>query len=105
MKRGGKKLKVLAAVCLLACVAGAAAGQVDDRLTARRRVFPGIGPGLRALKRGADGRYYVLASPPVGLAIFDATGAKREMSIGAPPATEAAPASGHGVLVFGEDAD
>ena len=87
-------------------MAGTAAGQVDDRLTARRRVFPGIGPGLRALKRGADGRYYLLASPQVGLAIFDSTGTKREMTIGAPPtAMEAVPANGHAVLVFGEDAD
>jgi hypothetical protein len=105
MNWGGNKLKVFAAVCLLACIAGTAVGQVDDRLTARRRVFPGIGPGLRALKRGADGRYYVLASPQVGLAIFDATGAKREMTIGAPAATETGPANGHAVLVFGEDAD
>lgn len=95
-------LRIFAALCLWACMAGTAAGQVDDQLTARQRVFPGIGPGLRAVKRGADNRYYVLASPMVGLAVFDSTGARREMTIGAP---DAAPGKGHAVLVFGEDAD
>jgi hypothetical protein len=99
------KLKVFAALCVLACFSGTAAGQVDDQLTARQRMFSTIGPGLRAVKRGANGRYYVLASPQVGLAVFDAAGDKREMTIGAPPATGAAPENGHAVLVFGEDAD
>ncbi|GAC1622085.1 MAG: hypothetical protein NVS9B13_14460 [Candidatus Acidiferrum sp.] len=78
---------------------------MDDQLTARQRLFPAIGPGLRAVKRGPDGRYYVLASPMVGLAVFDAAGVKRERTIGAPSETEAVPGKGHAVLVFGEDAD
>ena len=82
---------------------------MDDRLTAKRRVFEGIGPGLRAVKRGADGRYYVLASPQVGLAVFDAGMVKREMTIGAPAPAPAPAERGasttRAVLVFGEDAD
>jgi len=107
-------LKVFAVLCLWACIAGSAAAQVDDQLTARHRVFPGIGPGLRAVKRGPDGRYYVLASPLVGLAIFDASGSKRELTIAAPSGSMAG-SSGAGslaalgserpVIVFGEDAD
>jgi hypothetical protein len=97
-------LKVFAVLCICACVAGSAAGQVDDQLTARHRVFTGIGPGLRAVKRGPDGRYYVLASV-LGLAIFDASASKREITIGAPAAVTAASPRDRAVLVFGEDAD
>jgi hypothetical protein len=92
----------LSAVCLL--VAGAlwaGASEIDDDLLASRRVFPSIGPGLRAVRRGANGNYYVLASPSPGLAIFDAKG--KEISvIGAPPVTNKASRS---AISFGEDCD
>ena len=41
----------VAGLCL-AGVLGAVASQVDDDLTARKRVFKPIGPGLRAIKPG-----------------------------------------------------
>jgi len=67
-------VKVLAVMCLLACTAGSAAGADEGELdlTARQRIFPAVGPGLRAVKRGADGRLYILASPSPGLLVFDA---------------------------------
>jgi len=50
------------------------ASDVDADLSAKYRVFPSIGPGLRALRHGSDGKYYLLASPNVGIAVFDASG-------------------------------
>ena len=67
-------VKIVAVLCLLGCLAGGALAQEEGELTAQRRVFPGIGPGLRAVKRGGDGRLYVLAWPSPGLVVFDATG-------------------------------
>jgi len=90
------------------CLSGsrriAAASQTDDDLTARRRVFAPIGPGLRAVKRGADGKYYLLASPGVGVAIFDAQG-KQLSVIGAPPPAPAAGKAVRPAIAFGEDCD
>jgi hypothetical protein len=100
----GTYLKILAVLCLCACFVGSAAAQVDDQLTARKRVFPGIGPGLRAVKRGADGRYYVLAST-LGLVVFDASSSKREITIGATAPAAVTGAAERPVLMFGEDAD
>src|ERR1700746_4195940 len=72
----GPIVRVLAAMCLLACSAGSAVAQDegDLDLSARQRVFPGVGPGLRTIKRGADGRLYILASPSPGLLVLDAQG-------------------------------
>jgi hypothetical protein len=89
-------------MCLVAC-AGAVA-QEESELTAKQRILPGIGPGLRTMKRGADGRYYVLASPAPGLMVFDGAG-KQLLSISEfPPATAGASKS-HSLLAFGEDCD
>jgi hypothetical protein len=38
--------------------------QEDPTLDATRRVFGYVGPGFRAVRRGPDGSYYVLAPPP-----------------------------------------
>lgn len=80
------------------CLAGvlyAVASPVDDQLTARRRVFKPIGPGLRAMKRGQDGKYYVLASPSVGVAVFDDK--ERQLTVIGAPARAG--------IAFGEDCD
>src|SRR5258708_7855707 len=71
-RKFGKFLAAAAATCVLAPGRASTASGVDDQLIARRRVFPSIGPGLRALRHGRDGQYYLLASPHVGLAVFDA---------------------------------
>lgn len=91
-------------LCLAAATLAATVAPVDDDLMALRRVFPSIGPGLRALHRGADGKYYVLASPNVGLAVFDSTG-KQLQVIGPPPSAPGADQAARSVLSFGEDCD
>jgi hypothetical protein len=103
-KRVGPIVKVLAVLCLLACAAGSAAAQDEGDLTARQRVFPGVGPGLRSVKRGADGRLYILASPSPGLLVFDAQG-KQVLSIGELPASDAGAKTGRALITFGEDCD
>src|SRR5712664_1365851 len=97
-------VKIVAVLCLLGCLAGSVPAQEEGELTAQRRVFPGIGPGLRTVKRGGDGRLYVLASPSPGLVVFDAAG-KQVLSI-----AELAPGSmtskgDHPLITFGEDCD
>src|SRR5713226_1893944 len=103
-KRVGPIVKVLAVMCLLACAAGSAAAQDEGDLIAKQRVFPRVGPGLRTVKRGADGRLYILASPSPGLLVFDAQG-KQVLSINELPATTAGAKAGHALITFGEDCD
>src|ERR1700746_2379661 len=102
----GPIVRVLAAMCLLACSAGSAVAQDegDLDLSARQRVFPAVGPGLRAVKRGADGRLYILASPSPGLLVFDAQG-KQVLSIKAPAASTTAEVKAARTIAFGEDCD
>jgi predicted DNA-binding WGR domain protein len=78
--------------------------QEEDELTAKQRVFPSVGPGLRAVKRGADGRLYILASPSPGLLVFDAQG-KQVVSIGELPGADASTKAGRALISFGEDCD
>src|ERR1700687_1024556 len=103
-KRVGPIVRVLAVMCLLACAAGSAAAQDEGDLTAKQRVFPGVGPGLRSVKRGADGRLYILASPSPGLLVFDAQG-KQVLSIGELPGADASAKTGLALITFGEDCD
>jgi hypothetical protein len=67
-------VRILAGLCLLTCLAGCAFGQEEGELTAKKRFLPGVGPGLRAVKRGADGYYYVLSAPGSSASVFDAAG-------------------------------
>src|SRR5712672_2220666 len=103
-KRVGPIVRVLAVMCLLSCAAASAAAQDESDLTAKQRVFPGVGPGLRALRRGTDGRLYILASPSPGLLVFDAQGKQvlsiNEIGVGSSPAGQ-----GRALLTFGEDCD
>jgi hypothetical protein len=96
----GLTLRILAALCLFACFAACASAQ-EDALTAKKRLVSEIGPGLRAMRLGADGRMYVLASPSPGLVVFDAQG-KQVLSVGAAPATAKA---ARPAITFGEDCD
>src|ERR1700730_16748970 len=57
-------------LCLLASTAGIASAQYEGELTARRRLFPDVGVGLRAIKGGDSDKTYVLSSQ--GLLVFDA---------------------------------
>src|ERR1700674_2272999 len=102
-KRLDIAVKYGAVLCLLACAAGCVLGQEEGELTAKRRLFPAIGPGLRTVKRGKEGGFYVLASPAPGLAVFDAAG-KQVLSVGA-PLPEAAGKAARSPMIFGEDCD
>src|SRR2546430_11344655 len=86
-KRAGPIVRVLAVMCLLVCAAGIAAAQDEGDLTARQRIFPGVGPGLRAVKRGGGGRLYILASPAPGLLVVDAPG-KQGLSLSELPGAD-----------------
>jgi hypothetical protein len=97
-------LAVAAVFLSVAAVLRGGASEIDDDLMASRRVFPNIGPGLRALRHGANGNYYVLASPSVGLAIYDAKG-KPLSVIGAPSPQPVTDKAGRSEIAFGEDCD
>jgi len=97
-------LKSFAVMCLLACAAASVFAQEESELTAGQRILPSVGPGLRAIKRGADGRLLVLASPSPGLLVFDAHG-KQVLSIGELPVAANGAKGGHALITFGEDCD
>jgi hypothetical protein len=102
-------LKTLAAMCLLLSVAGAGRAQIDADLVAKRRLFAPMGPGLKQIREGADGKIYVLASPSPGLVVFSPE-ARRLLTMreaaGLPEAALAeAKASGEILVEFGEDCD
>ena len=97
-------MKVLAVMCLLACAGASVVAQDEGDLTAKQRLFQGSGPGRRAIKQGADGRFYILASPSPGLAVFDAAH-KQVLSIGESPVSAGTGNANQALLVFGEDCD
>jgi hypothetical protein len=97
-------LQVVAVLLCLAAALWAVPSEIDDQLTARRRVFSSIGPGLRAVREASNGNYYVLASPSVGVAIFDSKG-KQLSVIGAPPEAPVTNKAGRSPIAFGEDCD
>lgn len=97
-------MRIVAVLCLLACAAGSALAQDEGDLSAKGRLFPSVGPGLRTLKRGADGRLYVLASPSPGLLVFDAQG-KQVLTIGELPTADAGAKTPQALIAFGEDCD
>ncbi len=94
-------MRIAAVLCLLTCAAGCAFAQAEGELTAKARLFPAIGPGLRAVKRGPDGRTYVLASPSPGLVVFDA----KDKQVFAVAASPVASKGKSPAIVFGEDCD
>jgi len=97
-------LTVAAAVLPIAGALWAGPSEVDDDLMASRRVFSAIGPGLRAVRHSANGNYYVLASPAVGVAIFDPKG--KQLSVIGAASVAPLPNKGERTPVaFGEDCD
>ena len=103
-RKFGFFLAATAATCVLAIALASTASDVDDDLMARRRVFPSIGPGLRALRHGRDGKYYLLASPNVGINVFDSK-EKLLTVVGEPPASSASDKNARPPIAFGEDFD
>src|SRR3974390_729145 len=87
------------------CVGGvfwARASEIDAELMAKRRVFKEVGPGLRAVRHNANGKYYALAS--VGVVVFDSQ-LKRLRFIGAPDEVPSGQKAPPGLIGFGEDCD
>jgi hypothetical protein len=87
----------------------ATTAQVDADLVAKRRLFAPVGPGLKQIREGSDGKIYVLASPSPGLVVYSPEARRlltlREAS-GIPEAALAeAKASGEVLVEFGEDFD
>lgn len=103
-------------VCLLAGLScGVSAKMLDAQeppqldiesqdLTAGRRVFTEVGPGLRAMREGPDGRLYLLVSPQPGILIFESN-FKPVMQIGAALSSLAGVKTRPAAIVFGEDFD
>jgi hypothetical protein len=71
---------------------------------ARRRLFSSVGPGLRAIKQGRDGNYYVLASPGASVAVFDPQG-KPLKKIPDYPASQGPASRDLRTIEFAEDMD
>lgn len=96
----------LAAVLLsLAAILWASpSSEVDEQFLAKSRLFPSIGPGLRAIRRGADGNYYALTSPAANVTVLDAKGTvvKRIPDF---PQTAGPASADLRTIQFGEDMD
>jgi hypothetical protein len=110
MRKGkGAVLRVTAVVCALLGVAACAQAQVDADLIAKRRLFPEIGPGFKAVKGGPDGKIYVLASPTPGVVVYSSEGKRlmviRESMGMTEAARKEAIESGETPIGFGEDMD
>src|SRR5580693_9267056 len=106
-------VKILAGLCVLVCLSGMAVGQDEGELIAKKRLFPGVGPGLRAVKRGTDGNYYILSAPGSTAAVFDPAGkllrripeydeTKAPASPSSTPTPQSSPLT---TITFGEDLD
>jgi hypothetical protein len=78
-------------------------------LVAKRRLFSPIGPGLKQVRSGADGKIYVLASPSPGLVVYSPEARRlltmHEVSGLTEAALAEAKASGDVLVEFGEDFD
>src|SRR5215467_9187487 len=104
--RVGQIVKALTMMCELACACASAMAQepIEADLSAKQRVLLAVGPGLRAIKQGTDGRLYVLASPSPGLLVFD-KGGKQVLSINEVAPSAGAASASQGLIGFGEDCD
>ena len=93
---------------LFSCVfAGPSGAQVETELLAGRRVFPEVGAGIRAVKRDAGGRYYILAAPGAAVIVYDAAGQRVGLipRLAAIPGAPIPPVTKDAPLVYGDDLD
>lgn len=78
-------------------------------MVAKRRLFSPIGPGLKQIREGSDGKLYVLASPSPGLVVYSPEARRLLTMHEAAGLSEAALAeaktSGEVLVQFGEDCD
>jgi hypothetical protein len=96
--------KFMMVLCALVFAGVCAVAQDEGELTAKQRLFHGIGPGLRAIRRGADSDYYILSAPGTAVEVFNTAGKETKKVPGYArnegPANEELRAIG-----FGEDMD
>ena len=100
-----KHLQVSSLIVLLVCVSSgllASTSEIDADLMAKRRVFKEVGPGLRAVRHGANGNYYVLGA--VGVVVFDPQ-MKRLKFIGEKEEVPSGQKAPPGLIGSGEDCD
>jgi len=91
-------------LCALVFARVCAVAQEEDELTAKQRVFHGIGPGLRAIRHGVDGNYYILSAPGTFVGVFN--GAGKELKKVPAYATNTGPPNAElRAIRFGEDMD
>ncbi len=75
-------------------------GQEDDQcLAPQARILPNVGPGLRAIRRGLSGNYYVLTAPGAIVAIYSPDGKR----IGQVPTESSMGSSTDSSIVNGSD--
>ncbi len=67
-------MRTLTALALLAWLALPGFAQDEDQLTAKARILPSIGPGLRSVKVAPDGKTYVLIAPSGYVSVFGKDG-------------------------------
>lgn len=63
------------------------------------RFLPEVGPGLRAIRRGPSGNYYVLAAPGAAIAVYSPDGER----IGQIPAASSLSSSPGSAIIYGSD--
>src|SRR2546425_13144350 len=94
MRTGVEWFLPVAALAFSVASAATCAAQDSEYepLSATKRLFPGIGPGLRAVRHLPNGNYCVLAAPTPGLTVFNPQG-KPLLQIGPPAGGTRAPAT------------
>ena len=70
---------------------------MEIELTARARLFPDVGPGIKAVKRDASGRYYFLSTTDHAVRVYSAD----NTYLGQIPTD----ATGAAAIVYGQDMD
>ncbi len=90
-------IAVVSAWNLFPVLAAQQSREIVREIVARSRVFPEVGPGVRALKRDSSGRYYVLAEPATVISVYGAAGKR----VGQIPNAN----SGDTKIVYAEDID
>jgi hypothetical protein len=71
--------------------------QIEDEITATTRLFPDIGPGIRAIKRDAHGRYYFLSTVDHSVRVYTGD----NTFVGQIPRSDSGPAA----ITYGYDMD
>jgi hypothetical protein len=71
--------------------------QIEDEISATARLFPDIGPGIRAIKRDAHGRYYFLSTVDHSVRVYTGD----NTFVGQIPRSDSGPAA----IIYGYDMD